>query len=312
MSNSQPFLFNICFNYDFLKFQNHFDNVYVIMDKVLTREIPVIEIGSLMDPQVLDFLKHVGLKEADINAFRRDVEQLCLLHTLYGGIYAKFSRFNCNPGKEAEDEQEPLEENQVAETVLVLNATEWESFLNDIDPERSILKLKNALSMEKPLGAKEANWLDRIKDCQLFMEKIWQPGVVFDDLPLRGENLSSFVNDCAFRWLQLATNVAKGLVPFKEMEKLVQLQPDAKLLSEVHLGVQTNPIVFVKHSYRDFRSLSEIRLLIAPFVAALRLFSIDERTPIDELFNFVKEALVDNWDGTVIHFLNMQILKLID
>ena len=267
-----------------------------LINKVNTRDIPVIEVGSLMDPQVLSYLKHAGLDESSISAFRRDVEQLRTHHKLYAGIFSKFSRLNIVA--EAEEE---IEEDQ---TVDVLDTSGWESYLKEIHPDRSILKLRSALEAIKPLEIKEAKWLDQIKDCPLLMEKIWHHLVVSERecVPLVKQNLLDFVNRCASRWMQLAIDVAGGLVPFEEMQKIVELQPDARYLSQFHLNRQNRALTNVMDSYRDFKSLSEIRLLISPFVAALRLFSIEERTPIDELYNFVNEKLVNNWHRTVIFF----------
>ena len=103
---------------------------------------------------------------------------------------------------------------------MVLDSTEWETYLKDVDPDRSILKLRNALSLRKPVGVNEANWLNRIKDCPLFIEMCWHPEVIKNrNFPLLGEDLASFVKECALRWLHLANNVARGLIPFEEMEK---------------------------------------------------------------------------------------------
>ena len=261
----------------------------------------MIEIGSLMDPQVLNYLRHAGLSESSFSAFRRYFEQLSSHHKLYSGIYNKFFRLNIVAEEEAEEEAEAEEEiEEEGETVFVLDSTGWESYLKQIDPDRSILKLRNALEAIKPVEIKEAKWLDQVKDCPLFMEKIWHRLVKEVELPLVKQDLSDFVNSCSSRWMQLAVDVTGGLISFKKMEKIVELQPDARHLSHFHLNFQSGLLNNVVDSYRDFKSLSEIRHSIASFVSALRLFSIKEREPIEELYNFANEELVNNWHCTVI------------
>ena len=86
-------------------------------------------------------------------------------------------------------------------TATVLDSTEWESYLTAVDPSKSILMLKEALIRKVPLEETEAKWLSGVTDCPLFMDEIWLTGFVIN-LPLGGEELSTYVKKCASRYLQ--------------------------------------------------------------------------------------------------------------
>ena len=276
-----------------------------IIDKVRSREIPLNQVSNLKNPKVLNYLKRVGLKEDDFIAFHRDYDRVVREYQLYNGIYYTFSQLAI-PG-----EQEAVagpSSAVVEEKGHFLDISELKAHLSNIDPERSGFTLSTALAILKPLLSTEKQeilWFNKVKDSPLFIEKILQPFVVRGlSFRLRRQNLSHYVRIWASQWLQLAIDVAGGLVNFQDMEQIVKLEPDATALSQIHLDTGNSHLnnlgrlLQVPDSYRDFKCLLEIRHLIAPFVSALRLFSIMEKEPIDELYNIISNV-VSNWHSTV-------------
>jgi len=253
---------------------------------------------------VLNYLKRVGLKEDDFIAFHRDYDKVVRDYQLYNGIYYTFSQLAI-PG-----EQEAVagpSSAVVEEKGHFLDISELKAHLSNIDPERSGFLLSTALAIIKPLLStekKEILWFNKVKDSPLFIEKILQPFVVRHSIRLRRQNLTHYVIIWASQWLQFAIDVAGGLVTFQDMEQIVKLQPDAAALSKIHLDIGNSHLnnlgrlLQVPDSYRDFKCLLEIRHLIAPFVSALRLFSIIEKKPIDELHDIISNV-VNNWHSMV-------------
>jgi len=191
--------------------------------------------------------------------------------------------------KDEEKMSKPLESFQV------LNAKEWERYLKDIDIDQSIVTLQNAVSLPMPANHLEAVWLNKVKDCSLFMEKIWYPSVeTVPSTPLVKGNLSKFIQDCSVHWSLLAQGIADGTTPLEEMKKLILLQPDPSILAQSHLN-QEFPVQLVKESYRDFNVLQNLQHSIGPFVVALRAFKITKREEIDTLYVFINDNLIKNW-----------------
>ena len=191
--------------------------------------------------------------------------------------------------KDEEKMSKPLESFQV------LNAKEWERYLKDIDFDQSIVTLQNAMSLPMPANHLEAVWLNKVKDCSLFMEKIWYPSVeTVPSTPLVKGNLSKFIQDCSVHWSLLAQGIADGTTPLEEMKKLILLQPDPSILAQSHLN-QEFPVQLVKESYRDFNVLQNLQHSIGPFVVALRAFKITKREEIDTLYVFINDNLIKNW-----------------
>jgi len=276
---------------------------------------------------VQDCLKNLGLTERKLAELRQEVEELRGRHNLYGFLYSRFSRSDVINTRSVDHQENDLvddEDDSVngeygsvnsegdlekdegdgnvsnLETVQIFEGKEWEIYLKEIDSERSILTLQDAMTLPLPLSWTSAQWLFEIKGCALFMEKIWHQMVksTAQTYPLCKEDLQVFVHECATEWKNLARTVAGGTVSFKKMEEISRLQPDPKVLSRVHL--QSQPIEGVETAYRNFKNLQELRHIIGPFVAALRFFSIKERGPIDNLYHFVDNNLLKQWESTTL------------
>jgi hypothetical protein len=248
---------------------------------------------------------------------------------LYGFLYSRFSRFDVisRPADHHEDNfgnnEDDLENDESVsanvegdlendeddenarnlETIEIFEAKEWEVYLKDIDSERSILTLQDALALPLPLPLASAKWLFEVKQCALFLENIWHSMVKSthsqEIYPLCKEDLGNFVGDCATKWKNLARTVAEGTASFKDMDEITRLQPDPNVLSRKHL-LQSQHIEGVATAYRNFKNLQELRHLIGPFVATLRFFSIKERGPIDSLYDFVDNNLLKQWDSSTL------------
>jgi hypothetical protein len=193
-----------------------------------------------------------------------------------------------------------------------LDSEEWDKYLKGSDSEKSILTLKAAMEMQLPLQLISAKWLFEIKESALFMEKVWLLRIKsLQNYPLCNEDLQVFVNECAAQWEELARTVADGTASFKEMDEIISLQPNPDFLSRKH--PQSQPIVEVLTAYQNFKNLQKIRHLIGPFVAALQLFSIRERKPIDKMYDFVEKNLIKNWETTTLSEITENgILKVIN
>ncbi|XP_057375006.1 uncharacterized protein LOC130695963 [Daphnia carinata] len=310
--------------------ENHFDQLEDILNRVRDRRVPLIELASLQDPQVLDCLKSFGFSDRTQDELRQEIEELRERHNLYGSLYSRFSRsevmFTSQEGtneeendlKEDDSEEDDNKENDNEENVSkpetrhILDPKEWESYLKDVDSGRSILTLKDAMNLQVPLQLPSARWLFRIKESDLFMEKIWHPMVKSSrTLPLCRNDLQAFVIECAAQWEGLARRIADGSTSFIYMDEIVKLQSDSNVLSKRHLQMQS--VEGVETAYRNFKNLQELRHLIGPFVAALRFFTIHERGPIDALHNFIKTNLLKNWDTTTLaQIAETGILKVVN
>jgi hypothetical protein len=108
---------------------------------------------------------------------------------LYGFLYSRFSRFDVisRPADHHEDNfgnnEDDLENDESVsanvegdlendeddenarnlETIEIFEAKEWEVYLKDIDSERSILTLQDALALPLPLPLASAKWLFEVK-----------------------------------------------------------------------------------------------------------------------------------------------------
>ena len=199
----------------------------------------------------------------------------------------------------ADEEEEDDGRGAQPETVNVFDPDEWDGYLKEVDVDNSIVMLHNALHLPVPMDVKDAKWLDQIKECDLFMAKVWQPLVESSTgMPMVRGDLKRFIEYAAARWVLFANQVAEGNVTFKEMEEILRLQPNADSLARTHL--QSRPIEKVGDSYRDFRNLQELRHMIGPFVAALRFFNIRNMGPVENLYDFITTNLVNNWDETTL------------
>ena len=240
------------------------------------------------------------------------MEVLRRRHTNYGILYSKFARLEIatKPPESPEDEKIVDEENQEEtgndqdndeiineeqeeeeitkepKTIQVFERKLWERYLEDTDAEQSILTLQTALDLAEPLDSKTAFWIFQLRDCSLFMNKLWQPMVEsVEGIPFCKKDLEAFVVECAVHWYNLARVVSEGSTSFQQMDEIVLLQPHFTLLSQKHLN--RGPVVGVEAAYRNFENIQELRHLVAPFVVALRLFSIKEREQIDQLHHRV-------------------------
>jgi hypothetical protein len=237
---------------------------------------------------VLDLLKFLGLTERNQSELYQEVEELRERHKLYGSLYRKFSHSTRKANSRTNDEN--------IESIQILDSNEWEKYLKEIDSEKSMLTLVDAIKLQPPLQSTSARWLFEIKDNFLFLGILWDPRITsLQNYPLDNKDLQVLIDDCATRWKEMARNVADGLTNFKEMEEIIRLQPDPNLLSRNHL--QSQPIDGVLAAYRNFKILQELRQLIGPFVAALRLFSIKDKEQIDNLYDFVENNLLKDWDS---------------
>lgn len=208
-------------------------------------------------------------------------------------------------------EEEVEVEYKAMEPIQVLDPEDWENYLNDIN-DQSVLLLQDALSLPTPAFTVGAVWLNKVKDCTLFSEMIWYSSVEnITRTPLDRSDLSSLIQDCAVRWKDLARRVADGNLPFQKMEKVVRLEPDAKLLAQAHLQFDRS-LQIVNESYRDFKILLKLQHLIGPFVASLRLFKITRREEIDHLYDFINNHLMQNWaESTLAQVRKSGIIEMI-
>ncbi|KAI9554792.1 hypothetical protein GHT06_020069 [Daphnia sinensis] len=315
------------------KLENHFDLLEEILSQLSSRRVQLIDLDSLQDPQVLAYLKSIGFADRKQAELHQEIEELRGRHKLYGLIYSTFARLNvitsgqCNTHQDAEHSQENDNE---SESIQVLDPKEWEAgYLKMVDPETSNgTTLQDAMQLPVPLQVVAAQWLLQVKECALFMSKIWHPLVkswqgikgcaMFMDkmdsmeveiYPLRKDELHVFVSECATEWMDLARSVANGNLSFQEMDDIIKLQPDANILSQRHMLGQ--PIEGVSVAYRNFKNLHEIRHLIGPFVAALRFFTIRQKDPINNLYHFVQTNLLEHWDTTTLAQVT-QILRIVN
>lgn len=246
---------------------------------------------------MLDYLKSVGLTEVEQLQIRLNVEELKRRHSFYGTLYVGFARLAIIPTR-ATSAPRKIQGDGVQETIQILDPNEWVGYLNDIDCEQSFQTLRNAMDQAVPLERNYAEWLFQMRQCALFMERVWHHPMLLESAqkcPLHKEDLVGFVGESAAQWARLAHNVAEGTLTFHEMDEIIRLQPDASSLAQKHL--KPNCIEgAVQLAYRNFRSLQELRHIIGPFVSALRLFSIREKDPIDKLHHFVKRNLLEHWD----------------
>lgn len=196
------------------------------------------------------------------------------------------------------EEDQDLDKNRTQDTVQVLESKDWEYYLKEINLEQSTLTLQNAVELSVPFESTAAVWLCGLKDCALFMEKVWRPAVVQSArnlYPFCKEDLFAFVDELADRWIHLARRVADGSASFQEMDEIIHLQPDPNSLARKHLKVK-QPVEGVLTAYRDFKNIQEMRHILRPFVIALRFFTIQERTSIDALYDFIESNLLKNWE----------------
>ncbi len=93
-------------------------------------------------------------------------------------LYSRFSRLNVITTREAETDEhlEDGEENVIAsETIQILHPLEWEEgYLKVPNSARSSLTLKEELDLSLPLQMTDAQWLFEIRECSLFINKVWK------------------------------------------------------------------------------------------------------------------------------------------
>lgn len=253
-----------------------------------------------------DCLQYIGLEKSWQTKLIQSIEILHKRHHQFGAIYSKFASVAADTATEVsdnvdleDDEQLGDEDSDSPQVIQVFDPKEWEGYLKDIDEERSMLTLQDALDLPLLLELKAIKWLLEVKSSDLFFERIWRPNAeAAPQCPLCKEDLKDFVNACGDGWIRLAFTVGEGTVPLKEMEEIIRLQTDPAVLARRHLtsfSVDRVPV-----AYRDFKNLQELRNTIGPFVAALQSFDIKDRKPIEKLNNFVKNKLVKNWDTTTL------------
>ena len=256
--------------------EGHLDCVDDIVARIVNRKVPMIELSGL-DPQVADYLKQVGLSDAEMQGINRDLGELRVRHSLYSDLYRQFCRLN--------DRE-------------ILQPDEWTEYLESIC-QRSILTLQSALNLAEPVQRREAAWLARIANCQLFLQKIWTPTVDgCEGIPVSARDFRGLIQAAAERWRRLSTTTAEGTMACNEMESNVAILADYLELAECHLN--GNPVPAVREAYRDYKSLCSIRHLIGPFVAALQYFTITQRKPIEDLYAFINNNLLAAWDETTL------------
>lgn len=206
-------------------------------------------------------------------------------------------------------EEEMVAGNEAVEPIQVLDPKDWTTYLIIINDQSDLL-LPYALSLPTPIFSLEADWLNKVKDCPLFLDVIWYSSVRrAPNTPLGRSDLSSLIQNCAVRWKDLAQRVNDGSVPFVEMEKVVRLQPDAQLLAQAHLHYDPS-FPTVDKSYRDFKILQKLQQSIGSFIDSLRLFKINRREEIGALKHFFDGSLIKNWDeSTLVKIRESTIIK---
>lgn len=251
------------------------------------------------------------------------IEILRKRHHNYGVLYQSFARLKIittrtndnhvdgqgedNNGDDGVEEyvDRNNEESMGPDTVQVLDPNSWEKYLKlldwrDADSDQSPLNLQAALDLTEPLEQKAALWLFKLRDCALFMNKVWRPSIESANgtYPFCQKDLEVFVGDCSARWINLALSVAEETTSFREMEEIVTLQPDPISLTQIHL--RRSPIAGVKIAYQNFKHIQELRHLIGPFTAALRFFRIRDQDSIDELYEFATRNVQIKGDETTL------------
>jgi len=139
------------------RLEMHFNYFSKMRLKVKGSQVPLVEMNALQDPQVIGYLKHSGVTECEFANVRKNVKRLFKRHKLYAGLYSKFSRLQI--AAVAENVEEDGGNEGVQEVIEVLDSKQWERYLKDIDPERSILTLRSALDLARPLPMAETDWL---------------------------------------------------------------------------------------------------------------------------------------------------------
>jgi len=182
----------------------------------------------------------------------------------------------------------------------VFESKDWLEYLKQTDVVQSSVELRKVFSRPEPIDIKQATWLNKVKECPLFLERVWHSCMEEEHrIPFTQKELSNLINDCANQWLLLAQEVAKGSLSFEVMEKVIRLQPDATNLAQAHL-LEKHDIQLVHGSYRDFRILLKLRHLIGPFIAALRFFKIIKCEEIETIHHFINYQLIENWNQTTL------------
>ena len=280
----------------------------------------------------------MGLEERQLIQLRQSVHQLKLRHNLYGDLHSAFARLkivrvnrvkplvvdenHTEDEETSDDHDDPRDEEDesadeeetlyVQESVQVLDSDEWEKYLNAIDPEQSILTLKDALELTVPLQLNCVQWLCDMKQCALFVEKVWKPMVESNqNYPLCQEDLLDFVRKCSDHWVRMARSVADGTANFQEMDEITRLEYNPDILAGTHL--RSDHIIGVQRAYQNFKNLKELRHLIGPFVSALRFFSIRQRDAINKLHQAIESNLLQNWEeATLAQVTEKGILKMVN
>lgn len=286
----------------------------------------------LQDPRVIDCLKVSGAQDIDILAVRSSSEKVRDLYQRFSKLYNKLARFETTTtATEPEDEDEEDDEKEEddegeglarvfyerpesnVQVFEVLDAAEWESYLKNIEPDKSTQTLAAALNKTPPLTSKLSLWLQQVVESKLFMESVWLAQVkAMHSNHLSGEDLAEFVEQAAADWLKLAASVDSGSVPFSRLEEIIDMEPNPASLSHCHLDRERSWRK-IPTSYRNFRNLSNIRHLITPFVTALRFFDILDKSAIERIYEFVTSELVNNWEGmTLEEVARMGIINTID
>jgi hypothetical protein len=251
----------------------------------------------------LDFLKILGLTGDQTQLYQK-IEELRERRELYKSLYSKFSHSTRKANSHTNNEN--------TESIQILDSEEWRTYLDETDSKKSLLTLEGAIQLKPPLELTSARWLSKIKDDDLFLGILWRPRITsLQKYPLGNKDFQDLINVCVTKWKEMARNVAEGSVKFKDMEEIIRLQPDANLLSRNHL--QSQPIDGVLAAYRNFKILQELRQLIGPFVAALRLFSIKDKEQIDNLYDFVENNLLKDWDSKTLAQVEVtEILRMVN
>jgi len=73
--------------------ERHIKLVDEIVVSVKSQLILLKDVANLLDPQVVDYLKHAGLKERVLKDLRQQVEELKKRYELYSGVYKKLARY---------------------------------------------------------------------------------------------------------------------------------------------------------------------------------------------------------------------------
>ena len=119
-----------------------------LITRIRQKDVPLAEVDDLEDAKVSEYFMDLGLVRGELDDILKDAENLRSRHKFYQDLQDKLFRL-------------------VDEDLLVASPS---SYLK-INPQLSV---KETLQMPEPIDQKQADWLDRVKDSDLFVKLVWE------------------------------------------------------------------------------------------------------------------------------------------